>query len=314
MNAHYTRNKAFTLVELLVVISIIALLLSILIPTLGRARSAARLVICKANMKQVQTFATLFQADNDGYVPPVFNPSAPNVDAQGRYLSVAFRDYFPETETSKLLDKDFPPTGYPDSVIWSHANNTRELERYIEEVLPEFYMCPFVRGKDVSVPKYQGKISIGDTYYPHFTVGAFESYQVWLWNHKKGSDPAKYGDNHPLGEDHGKPAFGTIAWQNGTRRFQTSGGGLKFPWDGYIDNPQDFKVKWSSEISRAGVAKSFAEVATILCTAGQTDNWANQGGAIMNYGSHKNGGKGGTVLGMADGHVEWAEGTKVGWQ
>ncbi len=45
--------NGFTLVELLVVISIIALLLSILMPSLSRARESARTVVCASNMKQM---------------------------------------------------------------------------------------------------------------------------------------------------------------------------------------------------------------------------------------------------------------------
>ena len=64
----FFRQKAgFTLVELLVVISIIAMLLAILMPSLQKAREQARIIICKNNEKQQYLGHTLWTGDNDGY-------------------------------------------------------------------------------------------------------------------------------------------------------------------------------------------------------------------------------------------------------
>ncbi len=62
-------RTAFTLVELLVVIGIIALLIGILLPTLGRARERARQTQCLSNMKQVSTAFFMYCTDNRGWFP-----------------------------------------------------------------------------------------------------------------------------------------------------------------------------------------------------------------------------------------------------
>ena len=60
------RKKGFTLIELLVVISIIALLLAILMPALGRAKEAAKRVVCLSNQRQLGLAWTVYAESNDG--------------------------------------------------------------------------------------------------------------------------------------------------------------------------------------------------------------------------------------------------------
>lgn len=63
-----TRTKGFTLIELLVVIAIIALLLSIITPSLKVAREMASGAVCLNNQKGLSTAWHLYQTENDGFL------------------------------------------------------------------------------------------------------------------------------------------------------------------------------------------------------------------------------------------------------
>ena len=76
-NAHVKRF-AFTLIELLVVIAIISLLVSILLPSLQKAKELARMAVCSSNMKNQTTGCMMYANDYDGSLPPGRNGSTNN--------------------------------------------------------------------------------------------------------------------------------------------------------------------------------------------------------------------------------------------
>jgi prepilin-type N-terminal cleavage/methylation domain-containing protein/prepilin-type processing-associated H-X9-DG protein len=61
-------RRAFTLVELLVVIGIIAVLIGVLLPALNKARQSANAAKCLSNLRQLATAATMFEVEHKGYI------------------------------------------------------------------------------------------------------------------------------------------------------------------------------------------------------------------------------------------------------
>ena len=63
------RSRGFTLIELLVVIAVIALLMGILLPALGKAKKQGQAVRCLSNLKQIGVATYLYAQDNETMIP-----------------------------------------------------------------------------------------------------------------------------------------------------------------------------------------------------------------------------------------------------
>ncbi|MBN2642901.1 MAG: prepilin-type N-terminal cleavage/methylation domain-containing protein [Victivallales bacterium] len=103
-------KKPFTLIELLIVIAIIAILASMLLPALNKARGSARKISCVSNLKQLITFQALYVNDFNGHMPQKGN----------FHWIFIMRDSYPEM--------------FPETKLWSKSRYGRQ-----------FWHCPSER-------------------------------------------------------------------------------------------------------------------------------------------------------------------------
>jgi prepilin-type N-terminal cleavage/methylation domain-containing protein/prepilin-type processing-associated H-X9-DG protein len=80
-------GRAFTLIELLVVIAIMAILTSLLLPSLSRAKQSAHSASCLNNLKQWGLATQLFASDNNDFLPKDGAPNGISVD-EGWYIDL----------------------------------------------------------------------------------------------------------------------------------------------------------------------------------------------------------------------------------
>ena len=192
------RRKAFTLVELLVVIGIIALLISILLPTLNKAKQQALRVACAANLRSMGQAMTMYVAET-GYYPghAALRPSGGNPFAvwptRLRRMARGSRDLFwcPANQPGFRWQQ---VNGPPGGLYASAAETGYGYE--IGELLLDVFTVPFSYGyndwgynnvQPASAPNTQRGLG-GDLWNPN-------SREIKAARIKKGSEMIAISDN-----------------------------------------------------------------------------------------------------------------------
>lgn len=186
------KRNGFTLIELLAVIAIIALLLAVLVPALGKARDYSRRVLCTGNVRQIGVAIRTYVHENDDRLIPMYHLGG-SITAGTRY----------DADVKAPL-----PTGVtnikplPYNVVITHVEgllSSGKPRPYHLGVLyaggffsePEAFYCPAQpRITDYPFPYYyEAYTERGEwgSYVPTYGGNAFvrTSYNYWIYDKKK---------------------------------------------------------------------------------------------------------------------------------
>src|SRR5689334_4208896 len=92
------RRGAFTLIEILVVIAVIALVISLLLPALGKSRQAGRTTVCLSNQAQIGLAMTMYADYFKGWIPREGTELLPPSPQRARLpYTIGLRPFLDET-------------------------------------------------------------------------------------------------------------------------------------------------------------------------------------------------------------------------
>ena len=191
----------FTLIELLVVIAIIVLLLSILMPSLRKAKSLAVRLRCTHNLKQIDLAMNMYINSNDNTFPCADDPLPTGVWLwMGRgwrsFLEPHIGDnldannpsvlFCPQDKTSK---EKYESTSYSYSMSFYHSSEQIDSLNTKEDTYKN--PLPSIRQNIFNVSKPSGKIVIGEWLSNHSPIDSDPGW--WCW---EGSRNFLFVDGH----------------------------------------------------------------------------------------------------------------------
>ena len=142
-------RKGFTLVELLVVIGIIALLISILVPVLGKARSAAQTTKCLANLRTIGQAMVMYTSEYKGAIPGSGNTSGRHFYNSSYTLVLTDHTNIPPGSPIEVFDY-ITPISKVMSLKPRQIDNPLAIDRFVEQSENQFFHCPAVSTQAVA--------------------------------------------------------------------------------------------------------------------------------------------------------------------
>ena len=186
----FTFSKGFTLVELLVVIGIIALLISILLPALNKAREQAKMVACASNEKQLLLAFQMYVSENKSRTP-MFPPDhfyAPDAGGTNDPYTRSMAYYMDQTKGGLGVIR------YDEGSFWTYVSNSRTIQGTKGQVAPppdalyRVMNCP--SDVDFRATDKGGTTNAGASFERNFSY----SWNSMFWNGDKFQDPTTQGN------------------------------------------------------------------------------------------------------------------------
>jgi prepilin-type processing-associated H-X9-DG protein/prepilin-type N-terminal cleavage/methylation domain-containing protein len=189
IHTYYRRHPypAFTLVELLVVISIIGLLMGLLLPAMNKVRVQAHRIVCMSSMRQIGLAMQGYVSDNRDRLPPsschISDPNQYWLHVLSRYTREKLLFRCPADKTKVFIDWNMPVGDQPENARWSSFALNALLDP----------LCPFYNGQYNFVTASR---------HPQFCIYVLESPTSWN----------NYDHAHPEQWESIEQAKGQVDW------------------------------------------------------------------------------------------------------